>query len=76
MQIKKVDRIKRVAIVKKIALLHEQDYELASIFHDIQNDNRDEIEKSKNRLLEIHAELEVIDFIISDHESTGKFSKS
>lgn len=54
--IRKADVEKEYIHVLKLEL----DYELASLFDAMQRDNDDEIISSKNRLREIHAELEAL----------------
>lgn len=54
--IRKADVEKEYIHVLKLEL----DYELASLFDAIQQDNNREIDKSKKRLQEIHVELEAL----------------
>lgn len=60
---KQVVQIVRKQDVEKkliLGLKLELDYELASLFDAIQQENQTEIDKSKARLSEIHSELEAL----------------
>lgn len=60
---KQVVQIVRKQDVEKkliLGLKLELDYELASLFDAIQQNNQKEIDKSKARLSEIHSELEAL----------------
>ncbi|MGB2992057.1 MAG: hypothetical protein WBB47_05430 [Paenisporosarcina sp.] len=54
--------IRKQEVEKKLilGLKLELDYELASLFDAIQQENQSEIDKSKARLSEIHSELEAL----------------
>ena len=54
--------IRKQEVEKKLilGLKLELDYELASLFDAIQQENQNEIDKSKARLSEIHSELEAL----------------
>lgn len=54
--------IRKQEVEKKLilGLKLELDYELASLFDAIQQENQCEIDKSKARLSEIHSELEAL----------------
>ena len=54
--------IRKQEVEKKLilGLKLELDYELASLFDAIQQENQSEIDKSKARLREIHSELEAL----------------
>ncbi|ANU27851.1 hypothetical protein [Planococcus versutus] len=54
--IRKADVEKEYVHVLKLEL----DYELASLFDAMQQDNNHEVSKSKQRLQEIHVELEAL----------------
>lgn len=58
---KQVVHIIRKAEIEKeyVKLLHlELDYELATLYDAVQDDDAKQVEKSKTRLTEIHGELE------------------
>jgi hypothetical protein len=54
--------IRKQDVEKKLilGLKLELDYELASLYDAIQQENQNEINKSKTRLSEIHSELEAL----------------